>query len=180
MKSFCTILVFLLLFVFTNESYSQLKERNSLLGPTIGFWFTNSVPTYGLNYEYQATQLGETGTLGAGGIFRYTTFKEESVYWEWSYNYITIGAQVNLNFNKIGNGKFVPFVGLVLGYNAISSTVTYKTQGYSSSAGYGSGLWVWGQGGARYFVSPNIAIVARFGFGNFSYTAGEVGVDFKF
>ena len=180
MKSFYTILVLLLLFVFTNLSYSQLKEGNSLLGPTIGFWFTNSVPTFGANFEYQATQLGETGTLGVGGILRYTTFKEVSDNWEWSYNYTTVGAQVNLNFNKIGDGKFVPFVGLVLGYNAISSSVKYKYSGYTSTAGQASGLWLWGKGGLRYFVSPNIALVARVGFGNFNYYAGEFGVDFKF
>lgn len=178
MKAKLLVTVFLL--VLTTVSYSQLKKGHSLLGPTIGFWFANSVPTFGGNFEYQTIQLGETGTLGVGGILRYTTFKEESINWEWSYTYITVGAQGNLNFNKIGDGKFVPFVGLVLGYNAVSSSIKYKFSGYSSTAGYGSGLWTWGQGGLRYFVSPNIALVLRFGLGNFSYYAGEFGVDFKF
>jgi hypothetical protein len=174
------LLIIFLSLTFISTGYSQLKEKHSLLGPTIGFWFANSVPTFGGNFEYQTTQLGETGTLGVGGILRYTTFKEESSYWEWSYTYVTVGAQVNLNFNKIGNGKFVPFVGLVLGYNSISSSVKYKFSGYTSAAAYGSGLWSWGQGGIRYFVIPNLAVVARFGLGNFSYYAGEIGVDFKF
>jgi hypothetical protein len=178
MKAIKLTLVFLV--VLSSVSFSQLKEGKSLLGPTIGFWFYNSVPTFGINYEYQTKQLGETGVLGVGGIFRYTGWKDENPYWEWSYSYITFGAQANLNFNKIGDGKFVPFVGLVLGYNAVSSSVTYKGSGYSSTAGYSSGLWTWGQAGARYFVSPQVALVARVGLGNFNYYALELGADFRF
>ncbi|MBK7253430.1 MAG: hypothetical protein IPI04_05810 [Ignavibacteria bacterium] len=43
-----------------------------------------------------------------------------------------------------------------------------------------SGLWTWGQAGARYFFSPTVAGVARFGFGNYKFDALELGVDFQF
>ncbi len=178
MKAKALALIFLL--SFSSIGFSQLKERHNLLGPTIGFWFYNSVPTFGINYENQVKQLGETGVLGVGGIFRYTGWSDESAYWKWSYSYVTFGAQANLNFNKIGDGKFVPFVGLVLGYNSVSASITYKTSGYSSTAGYSSGFWTWGQAGARYFVSPQVALVARVGLGNFNYYALELGADFRF
>jgi len=178
MKAKVLTLIFVL--SFSSAGYSQLKEGHHLLGPTIGFWFYNSVPTFGLNYEYQVKQLGETGVLGVGGIFRYTGWKEQNPNWEWSYSYVTFGAQANLNFNKIGDGKFVPFVGLVLGFNSVNSSVTYRGSGYTSSAGYSSGFWTWGQAGARYFVSPQVALVARLGLGNFNYYALELGADFRF
>ena len=41
-------------------------------------------------------------------------------------------------------------------------------------------VWSWGQAGARYFVSPTVALVARLGLGNFNYYALELGADFRF
>ena len=169
---------FLLTFCITTI-FSQLKEGDHLLGPTLGFWAKPNVPTFGFNYEYQISQLGEAGTISIGGVLRYTTFKDTYPFDDYyDYNYVTLGMQSNLNFNKIGDGKFVPFVGLVLGYNNINATYVKKS-GAVYVASYSSGMWLWGQAGLRYFFSPKVAGVLRFGAGNFNFNVVEIGVDFK-
>lgn len=176
-KKFCVIA--LILASSISLTYSQLKEGDHLLGPTIGFWSKPGVPTFGLNYEYQISQLGEAGTISIGGVLRYTTFRESYPYNDYyDYNYVTWGFQSNLNFNRIGDGKFVPFVGLVLGYNSINNTYINKS-GRVYVASYNSGFWLWGQGGLRYFFSPKVAGVVRIGAGNFNFNVIELGVDFK-
>jgi len=174
--------IFILSFFLTviaSTSYSQLKEGDGLLGPSLGFWTAPNAPTFGLNYESQLTQLGDVATLSLGGVFRYTSFRD--YYYTSDYpntNYITLGLQSNLNFNQIGDGKFVPFVGLVLGYNSISnSNVTPGGRVYTTT--YNSGMWIWGQAGMRYFFSPRVAGALRIGAGNFNFNVIELGLDFK-
>lgn len=175
--------LFLILFIFTltvPNLHSQLKEGDNLLGFTIGFWSKPNVPVFGANYEHQMTQLGDVATLSLGGVFRYSSFRDNFPNTDYNdYNYITLGLQSNVNFNQIGNGKFVPFVGLVLGYNNINVTQVNK-HGIVYTASYNSGFWLWGQAGLRYFFGPKVAGVVRFGAGNFNFNVIELGVDFKF
>ncbi len=158
---------------------AQVKENDDLLGPTIGLYTGPAVPSLGLNYEHQLSQLGDVATISLGGVFRYTSFKNnypDQNYYQ--YDYITFGLQSNLNFNQIGNGKFVPFVGLVLGYNIVNSNYV-NHNGVVYSASFNNGFWLWGQAGMRYFFSPKVAGVLRFGAGNFNFNVVEIGVDFK-
>ena len=175
--------IFVLLLIISTASinYSQLKERDNLLGPSIGFWAYNSVPTFGANYEYQAAQFGDVASLGIGGIFRYTAWTDNYTnpdIYSTKFTAITFGAQGNFNFNHIGDGRFVPFVGLVLGYESVSYSFSNNYNNYS--AAYGSGFWLWAQGGARYFFTPKVAGVIRLAAGNLNFDVLELGVDFKF
>jgi hypothetical protein len=166
--------------IFIPNLYSQLKEGDNLLGPTIGFWAKPNTPVFGLNYEHQMSQLGDVAALSLGGVFRYTSFKDRYPFDDYyDYNYVTFGLQSNVNFNQIGDGKFVPFIGLVLGYNNINATYVTKS-GNLYTASYSSGFWLWGQFGLRYFFAPKVAGVLRFGAGNFNFNVIELGVDFKF
>jgi len=164
MKTTIFSILFLLCVIAT--TYGQLKEKDNLIGGTLGFWARNSSPTLGFNYENEITQAG-IGTIGIGALLRYSNFTNDNE----KFSNVFVGGQANYNFNEIENGKFVPFLGLVLGF-------------YSSSpdrfSAKESGLWLWGQGGVRYFFSPSVAGVARFGLGNFNFNALELGVDFKF
>jgi hypothetical protein len=172
-------IVSFILSLITVSSFSQLKERDNLLGPSLGFWTSPNAPTFGLNYEAQIAQLGDVSSLGLGGVFRYTTFRDNYPSTDYySYNYLTFGLQTNFNFNEIGDGRFVPFVGLVLGYNSVSSSYV-NNSGRVYSASYGSGMWLWGQFGMRYFFSPRVAGSLRFGAGNFNFDVIELGIDFK-
>jgi hypothetical protein len=137
------------------------------MGGTLGFWARNSTPTYGFNYENQVTQAG-IGTIGLGAVLRYSSFADNEFE---RFSNTFIGGQANYNFNQIGSGTFVPFVGLVTGFYSSSP---------NGSSSKESGLWLWAQGGMRYFFSPAVAGVVRLGLGNFNFNALELGVDFKF
>ena len=177
-----SIYTMLFIMCLAASSFGQLKERDNLLGATLGFWLKGSVPTFGVNFEHQLTQAG-IGTISLGGIFRYYSY---------TYNYpnsdsrryafSSFGVQSNYNFNQIGDGKFVPFLGLVAGYNSVNQTYTDFTKRgvYVSDITYTSGAWIWGQAGMRYFFSNNIAGVARLGLGNQDFYSLELGLDFKF
>jgi hypothetical protein len=176
-----TIYSILFLLCLIGSTHGQLKEHDNLMGGTIGLWAHNNSPIFGLNYEHQFSQLGDIAVISLGGVFRYSTFKNfysDQIDYD-NYTFTTFGIQSNLNFNNIGEGKFVPFVGLVLGYNNVSySFISHNGIVYTSSIN--SGLWLWGQAGIRYFFSPNVAGVLRFGAGNFNFDVIELGVDFKF
>jgi|SRR4029453_6331036 len=159
-----TIIFFMCMIAST---HAQLKERDNLMGGTLGFWAHNSTPTIGFNYENQITQAG-IGSIGLGTVLRYSNYPGNAPE---RFSNIFIGGQANYNFNQIASGKFVPFLGVVLGF-------------YSSSPNGGSlkenGLWAWGQGGMRYFFSPAVAGVVRLGLGSFNFNTLDLGVDFNF
>lgn len=176
LKKINLAVIFLLL--LTVYSFAQLKEKDNLLGPSLGFWPSGSAPTLGANFESQLAQLG-IGTISLGGVFRYTTFRNNFPFNNyWNYNFYTIGLQSNYNFNEIGDGRFVPFAGLVLGYNNVNASYV-ASNGIVYTSGYSSGFWVWGQFGMRYFFSPRVAGAVRFGLGNFNFNTIDIGLDFK-
>lgn len=171
----------ILLLVLSASAFAQLKKGDNLLGPSIGFWTFNSVPTFGANYENQIADVGDVATFGLGGIFRYTSWTNNYNFdppYTAKYTYIIFGAQGNFNFNHIGNGTFVPFAGLVLGYNAVSYSLSSPQSNYSVASS--SGWSFWAQAGMRYFFTPKVAGVIRIGAGNFNFDVLELGVDFKF
>jgi len=171
----------ILCLLISSLSYSQLKKGDNLLGPTIGFWTYNNVPTFGLNYENQLADVADVATFGLGGLFRFTSwtnnYNEPELY-NAKYTYMIFGCQGNFNFNHIGNETFVPFAGLVLGYDVVSYSFSNPKYNYRVSASSGWVLWL--QGGLRYFFSPKIAGVIRLGAGNYNFDVLELGVDFKF
>jgi hypothetical protein len=176
------VLTLVLLTVIISGSYSQLKERDNLLGASIGFWGKGQVPMFGVNFENQVTQAG-VGTLGLGGLARIYSYSQGYSNGDsWKYTFTSLGFQANYNFNQISDGSFVPFIGLVLGYNNVSNTYTNVTNNgvYVSESGYSSGAWAWGQLGMRYFFSPRVAGSVRAGFGNNDFSTIELGLDFKF
>lgn len=165
MKTAIFLVLFLLCVIVS--AHGQLQERDNLMGGTIGFWARNSAPTFGFNYENEITQTGIVA-IGLGALARFSSYSNNH---DERFSNVFLGGQLNFNFNQIESGKFVPFLGIVLGfYNSSPNGNSLKE----------SGLWAWGQGGMRYFFSPNVAGVLRFGLGTFNYNALELGVDFKF
>jgi hypothetical protein len=161
--------IFSMLFIMclAATSFGQLKEGDNLMGGTLGFWARNNTPTFGFNYENQVTQAGVV-SIGLGALLRYSSFPDDRLE---RFSNLFLGGQANFNFNQIGTGKFVPFLGVVLGFYSSSPNGNSLKQ---------NGLWAWGQGGMRYFFSPAVAGVVRFGLGTFNFNALELGVDFKF
>lgn len=183
MENYKRLLIVVLIAVsgFLSHSYSQLEEGDNLLGASLGFWAKNETPMFGVNFESQLTQ-STVGTLGLGGLFRQYSYT--NTYGNGDsrrYSFSSVGGQLNFNFNRIGDGKFVPFVGLVVGYNYVNNRYTDVTRNavYVSDVSYSSGAWLWGQTGLRYFFSPSVAGSVRVGFGNHDFNTVELGVDFK-
>jgi hypothetical protein len=162
-------------------SFSQLKERDNVLGVSLGFWPANSAPVVGVNFESHLSQAG-VGTISLGGLFRYYTYGVTYSNGDSRrYNFSSFGIQSNYNFNQIGDGKFVPYLGLVIGYNSINNSYTNVTPNavYISDVTYTSGAWIWGQAGMRYFFSHSVAGTLRVGLGNNNFNTVELGLDFK-
>jgi hypothetical protein len=171
-------LFFITAFLVPNTAKAQFTADHNYIGPSIGLSFLGSSPEFGLNYEY-GVDLQNVGTVGIGGLFRYWSYSNSYFYGKWTYTNILIGAQGNYHF-KIPESKFDPYVGLILAYDVGSTSATYNdgylNYGGSASAG---GFWIALQAGARYWISPTLALTARLEFGSLSYGGLDVGVDFK-
>ena len=158
------ILLLILIALSVNYNYSQLKKDYHILGGSLGFSSYNSNVILGVNYEFELPQTG-VGLFAVGGMTRYWRFSEKIIdnSAQIEYSNFAIGGQLNYNFNRIGTGKFIPFVGVVLGYNNISTKYTsYNGKdliGYNQR--YKSGLFMWGQGGMRFLgiaLSPKLPV----------------------
>ncbi len=175
------VLIFLILPLLSLKA--QLREGDNLLGASIGLWTTGNTPVFGVSFESNVAGY-ESGAIGIGGLFRFRGFSENYNNGDSrSYNFTSLGFQTNYNFNKISDGKFVPYLGLTLGYNNVSNTYTNVNHNgvivQQQSNTYNSGVWVWGQVGARYFFSNKVAGNVRLGIGNNDFYPLELGVDFK-
>lgn len=169
-----------LFFVIISASYSfpQYTIGNHYAGPSLGLSFLGSVVEFGGNYEY-AMNLQDIGTVGVGGILRYWTYSTSFIGGKWSYTDFLIGAQGNYHFKIPDNNQWDPWAGLVLGYDVGSVDYVGPAATIYSEPSYG-GFFIGIQGGARYWINPQIALTGRISFGNLSYGGLDVGVDFKF
>ena len=171
------ICVFLMSILFISNTKAQYEVGKHYAGPSIGLSFLGSTAQLGLNYEYAFT-IQNFGTVGAGGIFRYWSYKTGFYDGSWSYTNILIGGQFNYHF-KIDNKKFDPWAGAVLAYDAGSVDLKTSHNVFYAEPSHG-GMWLGFHGGTRYWITPTIALMGRVGFGTLSYGALELGVDFKF
>ncbi len=172
--------VFVIIFLIPLQISAQFKNGGHYIGGSIGFWVKGSTPILGVNYEYGLPQ-DNIGLFGIGGIFRYWRYTEDSKDFKQEItNYVAAG-QINYNFNRIANGKFSPYIGLVIGFN--NATTKYTAFDKNSVIGkpteYKNGLILWGQGGFRFFFTPKLAGTVRLGLGNLDFSTIELGVDYK-
>ena len=89
MKKQILIIIYALLFsaLFGVNTNAQYEVGKHYAGPSIGLSFLGSTAQFGLNYEYAFT-IQNFGTVGAGGIFRYWSYKESFFGGSWSYTNI--------------------------------------------------------------------------------------------
>jgi hypothetical protein len=163
-------------FMVTATSLAQFVAEKNYLGPCIGLSFLGSVPEFGANYEY-GMDVKNFGLVGIGGLFRYWSYSEGYLAGKWSYTNILIGAQGNYHF-KLVDTKIDPWLGLILAYDGGSVNGEGLDGNYATPTH--GGVFLGAHGGARYWLSPNLAVTGRIGFGSLSYGSLDVGVDFKF
>ncbi|MDP3442668.1 MAG: hypothetical protein Q8T08_07360 [Ignavibacteria bacterium] len=168
---------FLLTVIFSVNNSAQYQIEKHYFGPSLGLSFLGSVPQIGFNYEY-GLNVKDFGDIGVGGILRYWAHNEGFFGGEWSYTNFLLGAQGNYHF-KINNPKVDLWGGLVLALQ--TGSVEYKGSNANIyvKPSYG-GLWMALQGGCRYWMSSDFALVGRLGLGTLSYSSLEFGVDWKF
>lgn len=174
-------LILFLLLAFYQTGFGQFETSKSYVGPSVGLSFLGSTFQLGVNYEYgmplSAIGISAPGKLGVGGIFRYWGYSEDFGFGKWSYTDILVGAQGNYHF-VLDNQKLDPYVGLVLAYD-IGSASWDGIKGFGWVENTAGGFFLGFHGGARYFISPKIALNARFGYGTLSYGALDLGLDFQ-
>jgi len=176
--------IFILLFLFsTLNLFGQFDLNKHVLGPSVGFSFLGSTLQFGINHEYSIdlNNLGisSSGKLGVGGIFRYWKYSENFTHVDWDYTDILIGIQTNYHF-YMSNENLDPWFGIIMAYDFGSSKSKIKTIGFLIGKETHGGFWVAANAGMRYWVKENIALSIRIGFGNLSYSALDLGFDYKF
>jgi opacity protein-like surface antigen len=147
-----------------------VEPRRLLLGARtwLGVYGTASL---GVDGEMALTQPGRygPGMISAGAAVDLYRYSDRYGAASWSMNVVPVGAYANYHL-VLENRRFDPYVGLGLGYAVVSGSA--RVGGESVSAARGSGVFTFGQLGARYFVTPNLAAQAQTGFGIGSLSLG--------
>lgn len=203
-----SIIIPVIILLNLTQIYSQLKEANSLFvkynsgkysadtdigqylyecdnaaGFTIGYSLRSKILSYGINYEHFFTQ-SKTGLIGLGLTGRFNTNSEDILD-----NNVKLrttnfsgGIQFNYHFNTLNVPEFIPFGGIVLGYNNAGTTYKFNSgtipQGYEDI--HKGQVYFFGQAGFRYFFCRSTAVILIIGTGNTYKSAVDLGFDVKF
>ena len=150
------------------------------VGGVIGFGAVGSGLSFGGRFERAIKELPDLGggTLGIAVSVDYHSYGQDYIGYSWSYKFIPIGVTANYHFN-LENKKIVPFLGLGLGYTAV--TCSFEGLGVSGNdlCGYDSGIRFIGRAGARYFFKENMALYGDAGTAGEGGSALNVGLTFK-
>ena len=170
-----------LLAVTAQAATAQARSTSSFglgytdIGAVIGLGGLNGASaSFGGRFEHAVKALPDLGNgiLGIGVSADYYSWSSGFTGYSWSYKYIPIGVTANYHF-KLDEPKIDPFVGLGLGYNVISCSVTGT---FNGDCGYSSGIYAIARAGARYFFSPKMAMYGDVGAGG---AALNLGLGFK-
>jgi hypothetical protein len=161
MKKLAFLISGLLLFVLVSNA-QPIEEGELQINAGVG------LSTFGLPV-YVGAEFGVAENFSAGGELSYRKYGRYSGY---NPSITTIAALGNYHVNELLEipSEWDLYGGLTLGYAIWSSgTSVYRVRG--------SGVYLVGQIGGRYFVSENFAINLEFGGG--TYSGGKLGVTLK-
>jgi outer membrane protein W len=148
--------VFFLISIFSGLSNAQFLGGSSLLGIHIGVSNVARATVLGVKFEEGITQAG-SGTIGGSAKLDYYSWSTLGI--NQTFFFITVSAQYHLKIED--SPGFDPFAGIGFGY-------LYETNKYPGSSGItyydnvGSGFNFVLSIGARYFLSPSIALRLEF------------------
>ncbi len=143
-----------------------IRAGDNVLGPAVGLGGVNGTLAVGGELEHGIKTLPE---LGNGAL----AISAQAFYYHYTFIGITnatitmipVGAAANYHF-ALKDQRVDPFVGLGLGYAFARANVS----GFSAYST--SGLFFWGRVGARYFVTPKLAVHADAGLGMANLNVG--------
>ena len=153
---------------FASQAQAQFQPKQKFLGAHVGLSGVGSAAALGVNGE-----VAYNDRIGIGAWFDTWSYSSSFVGGEWSVRYVALAGTGAYHFPVKSNPKIDPFLGVAVGYFVVSTSTDVNGANYG---GNGSRIFAGGFGGARYLFKPNLAGVARLGFGA-SYLT--VGVDFK-
>jgi hypothetical protein len=159
----------------TRAPAQAFRAGTNYIGPSVSLATYGSALAFFGNFEHAINEKWGVGV--SVGYYSFTGFK-----------YIPIAATANYHF-KVTNEKLDPFIGGGLGYNIVSTSnsVAYDDciaaglgTDYCRSLNFGhsysSGIFPIINGGVRYWLKDNLALVGRVGYGIGFLSAG---IDFK-
>jgi outer membrane protein W len=143
------------------------------IGPTVGLGGINGASaSFGGRFEHAIKALPDMGNgiLGIQVAADYYSWSNASPGFSSSFKFIPIGVTANYHFKVETQPKFDPFLGLGLGYNVVSCSVS--SGAFSTNCAYNSGVYFIGRAGARYFLSPKMAAYGDVGAGGATLNLG--------
>lgn len=172
------LLPFTLILLFTTlllpaSAAAQFGADQTYVGAHIGMSGVGSTAAFGVNgevaYNDRITFGGWADTWSYG-----ESFGSALGQYSWDVRYIALAATGAYHFPIESNTRIDPFLGVAIGYFIVNT----EARGFDgvSYGGDASRIFAGGFAGSRYFFKPNLAGVARVGFGA-SYLT--LGVDFK-
>ena len=152
LTSFLAAAIFSVTALLATNAHAQFTNGSLYLGPELGLGlgYGGGIVVGGMI----ESAITNPGTVGPGRL----SIAGRIDYWGWSdgfytWSFIPFAAYCNYHF-VINDPRWDLFAGLGLGYAVVTSS--YNGPG-SSAISYG-GAFITGDIGARYFVSPNVAI----------------------
>jgi len=140
-----------------------------------GSYYHGQVPPVSASLEFGvAENILEKGVVGVGPYVGFSSYKWE--YTDWGYKYSNIILGVRGNFHYPLANKLDTYIGVLLGYNIITSKEFGTPSGFDYSAS-SSGISTAGYIGARYYFTDALGVMAELGYG---ITYLTVGVALKF
>ncbi|HXD50151.1 MAG TPA: hypothetical protein VN600_15325 [Gemmatimonadaceae bacterium] len=143
------------------------------IGPTVGLGGINGASaSFGGRFEHAIKALPDMGNgiLGIQVAAEYYSWSATGFGFSSSVKYLPIGVTANYHFKVESEPKFDPFIGLGLGYDIVSCSVS--SGNFNGDCGYNSALYFIGRAGARYFFAPNMAGYADVGAGGATLNIG--------
>lgn len=169
-------------FSFLSSAQTAFQTGTTVLQPGIGFGLINTygnikTPPISLTLDVTANNDWSLGGYVGYASSRDVLFPKGSLGLTEDtgneYTYFIFGGRANYHF--AGNSKVDPYMGAMLGYNAVSaSSFGLGTLNFTIGA---SAVLYGGQVGIRYFASPNFGFFAEAGYG-VSYITGGISLKF--
>jgi hypothetical protein len=138
----------------------------------IGPHYKMQVPPISASFEYGIMDgIFEKASIGVGGYLGFASYKYEYSGWGWKYSNIIIAGRGTFHYPFVE--KLDTYVGLLLGYDIVSSKEFGTPVGSDDTS---SGLAYSGFVGARYYFKEKFGVMAELGYG---ITFINIGVAFK-
>ncbi len=161
-----------LAFGFARPAAAQLPVGHTDIGPVLGLGGIGDANfALGGRFEHVFKALPELadGTLGIEVSADWYHWDCGAAGYSCSVSWIPIGVTANYHV-KLETDKFDPFIGAGLGYEVVNCSY----EGIGDRCGWNSGIYIIGRAGARYFISPSLALYGDVGAGAATLNVGAL------